>query len=235
MSENELQQQARALGEPTRHRIFRHIADAPAPVTVAELTDLTRLNHNAVRQHLAILRDAGLVLEEQEVRRTPGRPRLLYRANPEMDGAWGTPAPYERLSVLLTEVAAGRNPREVGLEAGRAEAERRSGAGGIEALEQVVARDGFRPTREEGDGETALVLGRCPFAAAAAAHPEVVCALHRGLADGLVEALGGDLDVRRLEVKDPFQAGCRLVLAAPPAEGDAPVSPPRARPRARRG
>ena len=34
-----LQQQARALGDPTRYAIFRYIAEADAPVGVAELTD----------------------------------------------------------------------------------------------------------------------------------------------------------------------------------------------------
>jgi DNA-binding transcriptional ArsR family regulator len=43
------QAEARALGDPTRYRIFRYIADARRPVGVAELTDLLGLNHNAVR------------------------------------------------------------------------------------------------------------------------------------------------------------------------------------------
>jgi DNA-binding transcriptional ArsR family regulator len=33
-----LQQQARALGDPTRHEVFRYLADASGPVDVAELT-----------------------------------------------------------------------------------------------------------------------------------------------------------------------------------------------------
>jgi hypothetical protein len=44
----DLQREARALGDPTRHRLFRHIAAAPEPVGVAELTDLVQLNHNDV-------------------------------------------------------------------------------------------------------------------------------------------------------------------------------------------
>ena len=75
---------ARALGDPTRHRLFRYIADAPRPVGVGELTDYVRLNHNAVRQHLAVLKGAGLVTEEAEDRDRPGRPRLLYRLHPEV-------------------------------------------------------------------------------------------------------------------------------------------------------
>ena len=33
-----LQEQAKALGDPTRHRIFRYVADADRPIDVAELT-----------------------------------------------------------------------------------------------------------------------------------------------------------------------------------------------------
>jgi DNA-binding transcriptional ArsR family regulator len=56
-----LQEQARALGDPTRHEIFRYIADAGRPVDVAELTAHLGLNHNAIRQHLAKLVHAELV------------------------------------------------------------------------------------------------------------------------------------------------------------------------------
>jgi DNA-binding transcriptional ArsR family regulator len=51
----DVQREARALGDPTRHRLFRYIVDAARPVGVGELTDYEQLNHNAVRQHLAVL------------------------------------------------------------------------------------------------------------------------------------------------------------------------------------
>ena len=61
-----LQRQARSLGDPTRHRIFRHIAEARHPIDVTALTALLGLNHNAVRQHLAVLEDAELAIEKIE-------------------------------------------------------------------------------------------------------------------------------------------------------------------------
>jgi DNA-binding transcriptional ArsR family regulator len=48
-----LQHEARSLGDPTRYAVFRHVADASTPVTVAELTTRFGLHHNAIRQHLA--------------------------------------------------------------------------------------------------------------------------------------------------------------------------------------
>ena len=101
MVEAVIQREARALGDPTRYRLFRYIADAPRPVGVAELTGYAGLNHNAVRQHLAVLKDAGLVTEETENRPGPGRPRLMYRLHPEVTDRWETRGGYKWLASVL--------------------------------------------------------------------------------------------------------------------------------------
>ena len=218
MADEELQHEARALGDPTRHSLFRYIADAAGPVGVAELTDHVRLNHNAVRQHLAVLKDAGLVTEEVEERSRPGRPRLLYRLHPEAAGRWGTPGAYAWLANLLSDAVRRRaEPRQVGREDGRRRATELAGTGEeVDLLEAEIARRGFRPTRVERGRKIELVLGRCPFADVAASDPGTVCQLHLGLAEGLAEGLGR-LDVERLVAKDPHRAGCRLTLRRLPA------------------
>src|SRR5690606_4634407 len=110
-----LQQQARALGDPTRHSIFRHLLDAARPVGVAQLNERFPLNHNAIRQHLAKLVAAGLVRESKAPAVGRGRPRLLYEVDPSVEGTWGTAGPYERLSTLLVEIIrSGASPEEVG-------------------------------------------------------------------------------------------------------------------------
>jgi len=48
-----LQLQARALGDPTRHELFRYIVDAGHPVDIDELTEHLGLHDNAIRQHVA--------------------------------------------------------------------------------------------------------------------------------------------------------------------------------------
>ena len=70
-----LQEQARALGDPTRHAVFRYVADSGSAVDVAELTEHFGLNHNAIRQHLAKLVDAELVTDLLE----PGAPVSAVR------------------------------------------------------------------------------------------------------------------------------------------------------------
>jgi predicted ArsR family transcriptional regulator len=215
--DEELQREARALGDPTRHRLFRYIAEASGPVGVAELTALVGLNHNAVRQHLAVLKEARLVVEELEVRTRPGRPRLLYRLHPEAGGRWGTPGPYAWLAALLSEAVRRRlDPRQVGRQEGHRIGAERAGAGdSLDLLEDEIGRRGFRPARVERRGKVELVFRRCPFAAVAAADPATVCQLHLGIAEGLVEGLGG-LEVEGLSTRDPRKAGCRLGLRRQP-------------------
>ncbi len=211
--EDELQREARALGDATRHRLFRYIAEAQEPVGVAELTDFVQLNHNAVRQHLAVLKDAGLVVEEIEQRSRPGRPRLLYRLAPETAGRWGTPGAYAWLAGLLSDaVRRHLEPRQVGrLEGHRRGAELAGSGEPVLLLESEMERRGFRPRRTERGRKVEFVLGRCPFADVAGSDPDTVCQLHLGLAEGLAEGVGG-LEVERLVAKNPRRAGCRLTV-----------------------
>ena len=211
---DEATEQARALGDPTRNAIFRYVDAASDPVGVAELTDHLGLNHNAIRQHLAKLRDAGLVVEELATRSGPGRPRLLYRPNPGAAGRWESHSPYEQLSSLLIELLqTGDDPRTVGHATGRRLAKAARGTTDrLRLLEMVTRRLGFEPHTVERRGGVELVLERCPFVATATAAPEIVCELHRGLAEGVVESGPRGARVRDLVVRPAKRAGCRIVI-----------------------
>lgn len=224
MPNDELQREARALGDPTRYRLFRYVAGAPGAVGVAELTDYVRLNHNAVRQHLAVLEDAGLVVEEVEKRSRPGRPRLLYRLHPEAAGQWETPSPYAWLARLLSSALREKqDPREAGRRDGERRAAEMTGSGDkLELLEAEMTLRGFRPVRSDKGNRVDFVLGRCPFVEVAEADPDTVCNLHLGLAEGLTGGLGG-LQVERLVAKDPKRAGCRLIVRRRAEELPAPA------------
>ena len=209
-----LQQQARALGDPTRHRIFRFLADSEGPVDVGELTEYLGLNHNAIRQHLAKLAEAGLVLQTTAPSDGPGRPRLLFEVDPASDGRWGVEGPYQRLSLLLAEmVRSGDNAVDVGRRAGRQLRIREPQAGRdvVTELHDAIARGGFDPKlRRQGD-RVDLILRTCPFVDTAMLDPDTICSLHLGLAEGLADQLGG-LAVDELQRRDPRSAGCRLRL-----------------------
>ena len=209
-----IQAQARALGDPTRHAIFRRLAEAPGPLTVAELTDHVGLHHTAVRQHLAKLLTAGLVVEEAEHRTTRGRPRLRYSVVPAAAGRWDVSGPYERVAVLLAEaLRTGDAPVDVGRRAVRGQGRRPIGKAvdPVSAMTAEMARQGFEPALRTRQGRAELVLGCCPFQAAARANPEAVCALHLGMAEGVAEQTGG-IEVTGLIPRDPRRAGCRLLL-----------------------
>jgi predicted ArsR family transcriptional regulator len=217
-----IQRQARALGDPTRYQIFRYVAEAKAPVRVSTLVEHFQFNHNAIRQHLAKLTDALLFVEEVAPSSPAGRRPLQYRLAPTAMGSWGAPGPYELLSVLLLRLAGGGTPVEAGAEAGRSLA----GAYGpdadpLAALEAEMASRGFEPrwVADPEAGEVVeLVLDRCPFLAAASANPEVVCEIHRGLAEGLLEGMKADTHVLKLVAHRPEKAGCRLLIEPVPPE-----------------
>ncbi|HMK12599.1 MAG TPA: helix-turn-helix domain-containing protein [Acidimicrobiales bacterium] len=208
-----LTEQARALGDPTRNAIFRYVDAAARPVGVAELTEHFELNHNAIRQHLAKLRDAGLLVEGHAEPDGPGRPALLYRPNPGAAGRWESGSPYEQLAALLVEVLqTGDEPRIVGRRAGQRLAKEARESDRVGLLEALTRRLGFEPRVVERRGRVDVVLDRCPFVMSAIAAPEIVCALHRGLAEGVVDSGPRGVRVRDLVVRPAKRAGCRIVL-----------------------
>ncbi|MGQ0618045.1 MAG: helix-turn-helix transcriptional regulator [Acidimicrobiia bacterium] len=219
MTTSTLQEQAKALGDPTRHAIYRRIVDAGEPVGVAELNETFPFNHNAIRQHLAKLLAAELVIESTFQGSGRGRPRLLYEPNPAVEGKWGSGGPYERLSRLLVEIIrTGLDAEEIGR---RAADQFRvpSPSGDIVAdISAAMARQGFDPEVRTVRGGAEIVLHHCPFAEAALADRQTICALHLGIAEGLTEETAR---VSELVAYDPRKAGCRLrirVTADPDAE-----------------
>ena len=87
-----------ALGDPTRRTIFARLATAPR--AVGELADTLPVSRPAVSQHLKILKNAGLVLDER------AGSRRIYRVNPdglnqmrtELDSFWNdTLTAYKQL------------------------------------------------------------------------------------------------------------------------------------------
>lgn len=211
MTTTNLQEQARALGDPTRHAIFRHIAAAGRAIDIAELNQHFAVNHNAIRQHLAKLVAAGLVIESRTQLGGRGRPKLIYDVNPAVEGQWGTTGPYERLSRLLVEmIRTGQDAEQVGRAAADQFRIHSPSGDPVADTSAAMARQGFDPEiRPVRDG-VEIVLHRCPFATSAIADRDTVCALHLGIAEGLVA--GTPVVVDELLGYDPRKADCRLRL-----------------------
>ena len=206
-----MQAQAKALADPSRFQLFRFIADAERPVGVAELTDLLGFHHNAIRQHLAVLVGAQLVSESNEVRNVPGRPRKQYELRADALNAFANVSgSYQRLAELLLALAeTGETPFDIGFHAGQnmaapADEDRDD----MQSLARQLAIEGFEPETTSSD---TIRLGHCPFADLAVKNPGVVCELHRGLINGYLASLDGDI-TSDLHVRDPNAAGCLVTL-----------------------
>lgn len=99
-----------ALADPTRRRILEQLAcgERTAGVVTADIRAETGLSQPAVSQHLAVLRQAGLVTV-----RIDG-PRRIYATNVEvlrLVAAWVdhvTPSFEQPLDALATEIARGK-------------------------------------------------------------------------------------------------------------------------------
>src|SRR5215469_15229849 len=112
---------------------------------------------------------------------------------------------YLGLSRLLLEVLAdGHSPGEVGRKAGGliGKAARshvsRAPDDVLVQLEKFLESRGFMPRQTGIRPEIGFVLGRCPYEQAALANPSLICGLHRALAEGMLEELGGAFEVTRL-------------------------------------
>jgi predicted ArsR family transcriptional regulator len=126
-----------------------------------------------------------------------GRPQHRYSLAADAPALGLEPSPYPMLTgVLLAAAAAGGldggELADAAREQGRADARR--WPADTDALEAVIveqAKLGFDPEVVEDEGSATVAFAHCPFRALAEDHPDLVCRVHCGLVEGLVDELGG--------------------------------------------
>lgn len=191
-----------------RERVLRLVGAANGAVDAAELAERMNLHVTTVRFHLDALCEDGAVARTRIKSGGVGRPRTGYLAvRDRLD--------YRNLAEILAmelgETAAERQERaEL---AGQRWADRilaadesvAEGSGTPDAsapdagidecadrIAGIFARMGFGAelaAAEDGDGSRrTILLHACPVRDLARAHPEVGCAMHRGLLWGLLNA-----------------------------------------------
>lgn len=185
----------KALGDNTRYAIYLELARSPVPRSTAEVAETLGLHVNTVRPQMERMREVGLLEVAVDHSGAPGRPQHVYSLAPGAPSLGLEPPIFPMLARMLVGVAArsGADSADAvaaGQEQGRALAV--TGAGSCTgALVDLLARLGFDPeTVDDGDATT-VAFARCPFGDLARAHPELVCALHRGLIEGFVDEVGG--------------------------------------------
>ena len=207
----------KALGDNTRYAIYLELARATSPRSTAEIAETLGLHANTVRPHLERMREVGLLAVHTDNRGSVGRPQHRYALAADAPSLGLEPPAFPVLARMLTEVVAGaglgpETSAEVGADQGRALAELRAAgsrprAACVDAVTTMLAELGFDPAVVQEDGLATIAFTHCPYAELAAAHPEVVCQLHRGLVEGFVESIGGgSVDrFRTLADRDPCQ------------------------------
>jgi predicted ArsR family transcriptional regulator len=203
---------------------------ADGPVAVHDVAQRMGLHPNTARFHLEGLVEAGLAVRATEDRRTPGRPRIGYRA--VADGPAGGRR-YRLLAEMLTSMISASLPEpgaaaeEAGREWGAYLTEtpppfrRLTAAEAIASLTEILAELGFSPRAEAGDdGQHHIQLRQCPFREVAQHHQDVICSLHLGLMRGALAQMRAPVTAERLEpFIEPGLCVARLTAGEDPGAG----------------
>jgi predicted ArsR family transcriptional regulator len=199
----------RVLGDNTRYAIYLELARSPRPLVTAEIAETLDLHPNTVRPHLERMREVGLLDVTTDARGEVGRPQHRYSLAPEAPSLGLEPPTMPMLARMVLAMArrVGANPADA-MAVGEAEGATRAGRyddapSALEALVADLDRLGFDPLvtahdalEDDADEDpeapvTAVVaFANCPFADLARDHPDLVCALHRGLVAGFVAHMG---------------------------------------------
>jgi predicted ArsR family transcriptional regulator len=184
------------LGE-SRARVLDLLRAAGGPLGVQDVACRAGLHTNTARFHLDGLVDAGLATREPKPRDTPGRPSMAYQAT-DGDRPAGQRR-YRLLAEMLASMIAGMvslpqaSATEAGREWGRYLTEQPPPYQGL-AAEQAVTKlasaldeIGFAPEVVAENEGYRLRLRQCPFREVAEQHQDVVCAMHLGLLQGVLE------------------------------------------------
>jgi predicted ArsR family transcriptional regulator len=190
----------KALGDNTRYAIYLELARAASPRSTAEVADTLGLHVNTVRPHLERMREVGLLDVTTEARRGVGRPQHLYLLAEDAPSLGLEPPTFPLLARMLLRLAdqAGLEADEA-IEVGREQGLLSSGASAagapqdscIDAVAEHQAVLGFDPTIVADDRSVTIAFGNCPYGDLARQHSDLVCGLHCGLIEGMVEGRGG--------------------------------------------
>jgi len=214
----------KALADDTRYRLYRTLRLSGRAVSVRELSIRLGLHANTLRPHLRRLEEAGLVASESERGASSvGRPQTLFSVV-DRDGREGRD--YRLFADIVAGQVTGARQREravatarewgaylVGRSVPRPGARSSSGPN-LAALQEALAEAGFDPRfRRRGRARVDITLRDCPFRDLLDEHRDLVCALHRGLLEGM---LASSRPPMRLDAFDPLadrSATCRLSAA----------------------
>jgi len=199
----------KALADDTRFRLYRYLRLSGRPVSVRELAARLSLHPNTLRPHLRRLEEVGLVTSEIRRGSTVGRPQTLYSVT-EREEPEGSE--YRLLAEILAGLLSGPRAAERARELAREWGEYLVVQGGpkpgtrlparrnLAILQEAMARAGFEPRFHRRTPTTVEIsLRACPFRDLVEDHRELVCAVHRGLVEGMLGGLKPPLALASFE------------------------------------
>jgi predicted ArsR family transcriptional regulator len=200
------------LAQPTRARLFAALGELKRPAGTVELAERVDMHPNGVRIHLERMEQAGLV-QRAQVRDRRGRPPDAWTIATHAQPGGTNPRGYQDLGRWLARALQAR-PRglrgieNTGREIGR-EIAPRDVASEASVLEASLTALGFQPTVQARDADSATYcLGNCPYRDAVRENQPAVCALHKGITRGLLDALAPGASLSNFVPHDPDDAGC---------------------------
>jgi predicted ArsR family transcriptional regulator len=214
----------KALADDTRFRLYRYLRLSGRPVPVRELAAHVGLHANTIRPHLRRLVEAGLVsVESRRSTAAVGRPQAVYSVS---GGGGREGRDYRLLADILASLATGpravQKAYELAREWGDYLMTRRAPPPGARrpgpnhaALQEALAEAGFDPRfRRAGAGNVEIALRNCPFRDLLDDHRDLVCTVHRGLLEGMLEGARPRLRLRSFEPLVDRGTVCRLQASA---------------------
>lgn len=220
----------KALGDNTRYAIYLELARSSRPLATADVAGALGLHPNTVRPHLERMRDVGLLSVQSDTKGGVGRPQHLYSLAADAPSLGLEPASFPVLARVLLRLAAATgadaaDALDVGRDQGRADGDRLRHRGCLSAVVAQLDEMGFDPALmidEDpvvGAEAVSIAFAHCPFRDLAEQRPDLLCSLHRGLVEGVVDAIGGGevVGFGSLVDRSPCQVEIRLRGAAEPA------------------
>lgn len=220
------------LGAPValsgqRLRVLEYVR-AHSPVRIADAAAGLDLHPNTVREHLDAIVGLGLVERSTATALGRGRPATLFRASAaDPSVAVGD---YAGLATALagqlarTSANPERDARAAGIEWGRELIDACSQADDDprQSVHNALTRLGFAPDDEADTlgAHRGIALRRCPLLDAARRYPAIVCQVHLGIVEGMLQRLGAPSGPGLNLIPFAEPGACRLFLPDPVVRHD---------------
>lgn len=172
-----------ALASTSRRRVLEILRASPEPLSATAIAVQMGLHVTTARFHLDQLATAGLAYRRAGAEQRRGRPRMLYGP---AGAARDDDVRGQLIQVLATALAREEDATADSIRAGRQWAGTFAPADPVDPmpdLVEILERLGFGPEPDS----TVIQLRSCPFRDVARKHPEVICAVHRGLIEQFLD------------------------------------------------